>query len=42
MNVPDLEKMWFALADILVNLEEEIEVDFYWWEKVMYRFVPKL
>mgnify|MGYP003675118213 CR=1 FL=1 len=30
MNIPGLEKMWSAFADIPANLEEEIEVDFYW------------
>jgi len=40
MNVPDLEKMWSAFADIPINLDDEIESDFYWWEKGTYRFVP--
>ncbi|WP_437373198.1 hypothetical protein [Maribacter litoralis] len=30
--------MWSAFADISANLEEEIEVDFYWWAKGTYRF----
>jgi len=40
MNVPDLEKMWSAFADIPTNSDDEIEVDFHRWEKGTYRFVP--
>lgn len=38
MNIPELEKMWSALADIPINLDDEIESDFYWWAKGTYRF----
>lgn len=38
MNVFELEKMWSAFADILINLEDEIEVDFYYWKKGTSRF----
>jgi len=38
MNVPYLEKMWSAFADIPINLDDEIESDFCWWEKGTYRF----
>ncbi|WP_308990437.1 hypothetical protein QLS71_003000 [Mariniflexile litorale] len=38
MNIPDLEKMWSAFADIPFNLDDEIESDFYCWEKGTYRF----
>ena len=38
MNIPELEKMWSAFADIPINLDDEIESDFYWWEKGTYRF----
>jgi len=38
MNVHDLEKMWSAFADIPTNSDDEIEVDFYWWEKGTLRF----
>jgi len=38
MNVPDLEKMWSAFADIPINLDDEIESDFLWWENGTYRF----
>jgi hypothetical protein len=39
MNIPELEKMWFALADIPINLDDEIESDFYWWAKGTYRLI---
>ena len=32
MNFLELETMWSAIADILINLEGEIEVDFYYWQ----------
>lgn len=38
MNVLELEKMWSAFADISINLDDEIEVDFYYWEKGTSRF----
>ncbi|WP_445957699.1 hypothetical protein [Yeosuana sp.] len=38
MTIAELKKIWSAFADIPTNLEEEIEIDFYWWEKGTYRF----
>jgi hypothetical protein len=42
MTISELEKMWSAFGDIPTNSDDEIEVDFYWWEKGTYRFVPIL
>tara|TARA_R110000868_G_scaffold397877_1_gene670797 strand:+ start:324 stop:428 length:105 start_codon:yes stop_codon:yes gene_type:complete len=30
--------MWSAFADMPINLDDEIESDFYWWEMGTYRF----
>lgn len=38
MTITELEKMWSALGDIPTNSDDEIEVDFYWWEKGTNRF----
>lgn len=38
MTITELEKMWSAFGDIPTNSDDEIEVDFYWWEKRTYRF----
>ena len=40
MTIAVLKKMWSVFADIPTNSDDEIEVDFYWWEKGTYRFVP--
>lgn len=33
MEVTELEKMWEEFGDIPTNSDDEIEVEFYWWEK---------
>lgn len=38
MEIAELEKMWEEFGDIPTNSDDEIEVDFYWWEKGTYRF----
>lgn len=38
MEIADLENMWEEFADIPTNLDDEIELDFHWWEKGTYRF----
>jgi hypothetical protein len=38
MGIAELEKMWEEFGDILTNSDDEIEVDFYYWEKGTYRF----
>jgi hypothetical protein len=38
MNRAELKKMWIAFSDISINDNDEIERDFYWWEKGTYRF----
>ena len=38
MIITELKKMWSAFGDIPINSDDEIEVDFYWWEKGTYRF----
>jgi hypothetical protein len=38
MTITELKKMWSALGDIPTNSDDEIEVDFYCWEKGTYRF----
>lgn len=38
MKVTELKKMWLAFLDIPINIDDEIEVDFYCWEKGTYRF----
>lgn len=38
MTITELEKMWSVFAGIHTNSDNEIEVDFYWWEKGTYRF----
>ncbi len=38
MTKVELEKMWTEFGDIPINIDDEIELDFYWWEKGTYRF----
>lgn len=38
MTIQELEKMWLAFGDIPTNSDDEIEVDFFCWEKGTYRF----
>lgn len=38
MIIQKLEKMWERFGDIPTNLDDEIEIDFYWWKKGTYRF----
>jgi len=38
MTIQELEKMWEEFADIPINREDEIELDFYCWEKGTDRF----
>lgn len=38
MTITELEKMWSAFSDVPINNDDEIEVDFYWWEKGTYCF----
>jgi hypothetical protein len=38
MTLVELKKMWEEFADTPINFEDEIEVDFYLWEKGTYRF----
>ena len=36
MTINELEKMWEEFGDIPTNSVDEIEVDFYYWEKGTY------
>lgn len=38
MTVEYLEKMWEEFSNIPINLEDEIQENFYHWEKGTYRF----
>lgn len=38
MKIADLEKLWDEFSNTPTNIEDEIEVDFYCWEKGTYRF----
>lgn len=38
MSVFEIEKLWDEFSNILINIEDEIEEDFFWWEKGTYRF----
>ena len=38
MTLVELKKMWEEFADTPINFDDEIEVDFYLWEKGTYRF----
>lgn len=38
MKIEELEKMWNEFSDIPINLDDEIEENFYWWKKGTYRF----
>jgi hypothetical protein len=38
MTIANLEKMWEEFGHIPNSTDDEIEVDFYWWEKGTYRF----
>lgn len=40
MKVTVLKKMWSEFADAPINFDDQIELDFYWWDKGTYRFVP--
>jgi hypothetical protein len=42
MTIQKLDKMWEEFSNIPKNIEDEIEEDFYCWEKGTYRFVPKI
>jgi hypothetical protein len=38
MKIADLEKLWDEFSNIPINIKDEIEEDFYGWEKGIYRF----
>lgn len=38
MKIAELEKMWEEFGDTPTNSDDEIEVDFYCWQKGTYRF----
>lgn len=38
MKTTELKRMWEEFEAIPINLADEIEVDFYSWEKGTYRF----
>lgn len=38
MKIADLEKLWNEFSNIPINIEDEIEEDFYCWKKGTYRF----
>lgn len=38
MTLAKLEIIWEELGDLPINNYDEIELDFYWWEKGTYRF----
>jgi hypothetical protein len=38
MTIIELKKMWKEFADVPINSDDEIEVDFYYREKGTYRF----
>ena len=38
MKIADLEKLWDEFSNIPINIEDEIEEDFYFWKKGTYRF----
>jgi hypothetical protein len=38
MKIAKLKELWDEFADIPVNNDDEIEIDFYWWEKGCCRF----
>ncbi|MDO9039192.1 MAG: hypothetical protein Q7U59_12685 [Lutibacter sp.] len=38
MSVFEIEKLRNEFSNIPINIEDEIEEDFYWWEKGTYRF----
>ncbi len=37
MEIAILEKIWEEFGNIPTNSDDEIETDFYWWEKGTYR-----
>ncbi|MDP3357948.1 MAG: hypothetical protein Q8S41_01240 [Lutibacter sp.] len=38
MSVFEIEKLREEFSNIPINIEDEIEEDFFWWEKGTYRF----
>lgn len=38
MTIIEFEAMWNEFADIPIDINDEIEQDFYFWEKGTYRF----
>lgn len=38
MNTAKLKKKWVEFSTISINNNDEIEEDFYYWEKGTYRF----
>lgn len=38
MKITELKKMWSEFGDIPINDNDEIELDFYYWEKGTDRF----
>ncbi|KEO75422.1 hypothetical protein [Anditalea andensis] len=38
MTITELKKLWSAFGGFPSNSDDEIEVDFYCWEKGTYRF----
>lgn len=38
MEVKKLDELWKEFADIPININDEIEIEFYFWKKGTYRF----
>lgn len=38
MTIDKLRTMWKELSNVPINSDDEIELNFYWWEKGTYRF----
>jgi hypothetical protein len=38
MTTQEIEQMWIEFSDIPINNNDEIEKDFYWWNKGVCRF----
>lgn len=38
MSISEIEKLWDEFANIPINIEDETEENFFWWEKGTSRF----
>jgi PKD repeat protein len=38
MKINELEKIWNKFSDVPINNNDEIEIDFFYWEKGTCRF----